>query len=595
MIKLFRKAKLSTQIAVASCLVMLAPILILWFTMTNYLHNSALKTREQEARLRCSQFTTQAERIVEVSNMSTQVFLNTPVLISHLTGLKQGKEKSALELLEFYRQDISSLEKIVISNPELYGIRVYAAVDTLNEMMPILYSRSRMENMPWAENEILTGTWFLDHGEQLFTDTKTDHLMSLVTPIDTVEDGRIGVVEVCVRMDENLPELFGQEKGTCAVLLKKDGTLAAGSSYIAADMLAEIPFSQEAQIITLDGERCLVMQEWLKDFDCRYIQINSLADLDRAIWTEAILLMLLLALAFAVILYVVSRITRGMLGGFYKTFDGIRAFAEGDIDAHVEVQGEGEVAEFAREADGLLDKIKQLMQDNLEQERQARSAENRALHNQINAHFIYNVLEAIKMMAEIDEEYDIADAVTSLGKLLRYSMKWVNGNVMLQKEIEYIENYVALMNMRYDYEVSLRVDIPEELYYQRIPKISLQPIVENAVIHGTASLQEDSTISLTGEIVKEQGKCYLHISDEGRGMDEEELRKLKQRIEGEVPDEIGGHTGNGIGLHNVHSRIRQAFGKEYGLTVESEKNHGTTVTVMLPYQLLDDRKTTDPA
>lgn len=158
------------------------------------------------------------------------------------------------------------------------------------------------------------------------------------------------------------------------------------------------------------------------------------------------------------------------------TFDGIRAFANGDVDATVEVAGAGEVADFAREANGLLNKIRQLMHDNLQREMQARESEIRALQNQINAHFIYNVLEAIKMMAEIDERYDIADAVTRLGKLMRYSMKWESGNVSLERELDYIQNYIALMNLRFDYVVSLDIQIQPELLGQQLLKISLQPI-----------------------------------------------------------------------------------------------------------------------
>lgn len=159
------------------------------------------------------------------------------------------------------------------------------------------------------------------------------------------------------------------------------------------------------------------------------------------------------------------------------TFDGIRAFANGDVDATVEVAGAGEVADFAREANGLLNKIRQLMHDSLQREMQARESEIRALQNQINAHFIYNVLEAIKMMAEIDERYDIADAVTSLGKLMRYSMKWESDNVSLERELDYIQNYIALMNLRFDYVVSLDIQIQPELLGQQLPKISLQPIL----------------------------------------------------------------------------------------------------------------------
>lgn len=99
-----------------------------------------------------------------------------------------------------------------------------------------------------------------------------------------------------------------------------------------------------------------------------------------------------------------------------------------------------------------------------------KNSEIRALQNQINAHFIYNVLESIKMRAEIDEEYDISDAVTSLGKLLRYSMKWVSGNVLVEQELEYIKNYMALINLRFDYEIYLSLNLPEIILQQEFPK-----------------------------------------------------------------------------------------------------------------------------
>ncbi|MCD7819940.1 MAG: histidine kinase, partial [Lachnospiraceae bacterium] len=100
----------------------------------------------------------------------------------------------------------------------------------------------------------------------------------------------------------------------------------------------------------------------------------------------------------------------------------------------------------------MLDHINELMEDNIHREVLAKNAEIRSLQNQINAHFIYNVLESIKMMAEIEEKYEISDAVTRLGRLLRYNMYWKSGTMTVREEIEYIRNYIALMNLRFDYE-----------------------------------------------------------------------------------------------------------------------------------------------
>lgn len=590
MIKWFRRAKLSQQLSVICCLCVLIPTLLLSYSMFSSLQTTAVNTRRQEAQFRCDQVISRAEQLAELCNMSTQVFLNTPDLVNHLTRLKQGQQMDALSLLEFYREDIASLEKIALSNPNLYQIRVYSEAESIYEMMPILYSAQRMARMPWAGEASLEGNWYLDLSEQLFDDYPvTSHIMSLVTDITTEQSVRVGVVEVSVRMDEALPELFSGNPENFSVLLSEDGSVLAGSCPVEEVVLKGISFSDGNQIQRLNGKRVLLHQVWLKDFDCRYVQITSLADLDALATSQAGMLAGALAVVFAMLSLAASWLTKRLLRGFYCAFDGIRSFANGDNDATVAVTGEGEVADFAREARGLLDKIRQLMHDNLEREMQARNSEIRALQNQINAHFIYNVLEAIKMMAEIDERYDIADSVTNLGKLLRYSMKWESGNVTLERELDYIGNYIALMNLRFDYVIRLDMDIPEELLDQRLPKISLQPIVENAVVHGAAVLAADTTISVRADIDRENSCYTICVTDEGKGMDAQVLEHVRRQITGQ--ESTPSSSGNGIGLHNVQERIVRSFGPDFGLQVSSQPGQGTTVTVKLPYYTRKDGET----
>ena len=235
---------------------------------------------------------------------------------------------------------------------------------------------------------------------------------------------------------------------------------------------------------------------------------------------------------------------------------------------------------LTRIAGSMLERIPKLMEDNLNRELLAKNSEIRALQNQINAHFIYNVLESIKMMAEIDEEYEISDAVTSLGKLLRYSMKWVSGNVKVEEELEYIKNYLALMNLRFDYRIILSLNIPPEILKQEIPKMSLQPIVENAIYHGIEEMAEDTTIYMKGII--QDKSCIIEITDAGKGMTEIEVANLQKKIAGEI--ETGGGAGNGIGLKNVQDRIHIAFGNQYGISIASKIDCYTKIMVKVPFQ-----------
>lgn len=582
----FERLKLSRQLALVSCLFILIPMLLLWFTILRSQQDAAIQTRLREAQSRCAQVQSQAQRAAELCNMSTQVFLNTPALVDHLHRLKLDMPPETPELLEFYRTDISSLEKIILSNPDLYQIRVYAEADGIHEMMPILYSRSRMERMPWAGEEVTSSSWRLDFDDQLFDNYPvTPHIMSLVTAITAVTTSareRVGVLEVAVRMDEILPDLFAGTEDNWAVLVDDSGGLMAGRVPGDGPLPEELALAPDGVPSLLAGERVLVTRSYLRDLDCTYVQVTSLADIYRTILYQSLYLLAVVLAAFCLVTWAVSRLTRRLLRGFYGAFDGIRAFAGGDTSASVAVTGQGEAADFAREANRLLDQIRRLMRDNLEREMDIRNAETRALQNQINAHFIYNVLEAIKMMAEIDEEYEIADAVTSLGKLLRYSMKLESGGVRLEREIDYIQNYVALMNLRFDYVIRLEVDVPPQLLGQRIPKISLQPIVENAVVHGAAVLASDTAITLRGGMDRSGSSFTISIADEGQGMDEAALARLRRQIAGEEPARSS--SGNGIGLKNVQDRIQMAFGPDYGLDVVSQPGRGTTVIAAFPYR-----------
>ena len=225
----------------------------------------------------------------------------------------------------------------------------------------------------------------------------------------------------------------------------------------------------------------------------------------------------------------------------------------------------------------MLDRIQVLMKDKLDREILVKNTEIKALQNQINAHFIYNVLESIKMMAEIDEKYEISDAITALGELLRYNLKWVSSNVTIREEVAYIKNYIRLMNLRYDFVIILSVNIDEDIYRQSIPKMSLQPIVENAILHGIAELGEDATIYIKS--TKLDGDFEITITDSGVGMDEEHRLVLEKKINGEMDDQESKH---GIGLKNVNYRIKMQFGEKYGLKVYSMEGCYTKITVLLP-------------
>lgn len=239
------------------------------------------------------------------------------------------------------------------------------------------------------------------------------------------------------------------------------------------------------------------------------------------------------------------------------------------------------MGELGRSIYTMTHSIKELMNDKITQETLVKDSQIKALQNQINTHFIYNVLESIKMMAEIEGMFEISDAITYLGKLLRYSMKWRSPMVKFKEELDYIENYMALLNLRYDYKITTHINIPDNLYEQMIPKMCIQPIVENAIKHGIEDVAEDTAIYIKSKM--EKGYFIIEVTDFGTGMDKVELNRLKMKIAGELVEEK--QSSNGIGLKNVQDRIKLCFGEGYGLEVQSKEGSFTKIVLKIPYSV----------
>ena len=155
-----------------------------------------------------------------------------------------------------------------------------------------------------------------------------------------------------------------------------------------------------------------------------------------------------------------------------------------------------------------------------------------------------------------------------------YSIQFTINNTLF----DYHQNYLKLMNIRFDYEIYLSLNIPDRIYAQQIPKMSLQPIVENAIYHGIEQMAEDTNIYIKGLI--EGNDCIIEITDAGRGMSEEEVARLYKKISGEI--ETTGGSGNGIGLKNVQDRIKMNFGEEYGIEIASKLGCYTKIMVRIP-------------
>lgn len=205
----------------------------------------------------------------------------------------------------------------------------------------------------------------------------------------------------------------------------------------------------------------------------------------------------------------------------------------------------------------------------------------KALESQINAHFLYNTLEAINSLAEIEGEKEISTMALALGDMFRYSIKTKGAVVILEKELCHVENFVAIQQIRFDNAFIFNMDVPQELLSSHILKLTLQPLVENALYHGLLNCSMGSTITLSAR--KAGGKLYFSVTDDGVGISGEAMEQLRKSLMKKSSFAEPNGDGNGsIGLKNINSRIQLYYGEQYGVNIVSETGKGTTVTICVP-------------
>lgn len=529
---------------------------------------------------------------VDSINMSTQFCLSDEGLKEYLVNMKQGEEYDVDELISFTNTTVAALERMVNNNPYLYQIRVYVNNPQMQEIMPILFRRDRMMRLDWGNGEEETGEagWKYNYTDNIFESFRmyqNEKILSLVTPITDYLYGEVGTLEVAMKMETMFPLIYQEEEGEWNCFVDNQGNAyvredleAAAEKYLPKVLPYVEPQDAEPIITTaeVDGVLLLIGGMPVKELGGQLIFVHRLQEDMSAIGTLRNLFLLGLVVFLAIMAALVNYVVKKMLAQFYRILSSIREVQKGDLNIRIAEGRNDEMGELGNQINKMMDRIEGLIEENINRELLVKNSEIRALQNQINSHFIYNVLESVKMMAEIDEKYEISDAITSLGKLLRYSMKWGSGNVSVAQEIEYIENYLALINLRFDYEIYLSLNLPDIIMEQEIPKMSLQPIVENAIYHGIEQMAEDTNIYIKGMV--EQGDCIIEITDAGRGMSSEQVMQLEEKIAGKA--EAGESSGNGIGLKNVQDRIQMSFGENYGIQIASRLGCYTKIMVRIP-------------
>ncbi|MWV47380.1 hypothetical protein GRF59_27670 [Paenibacillus sp. HJL G12] len=268
--------------------------------------------------------------------------------------------------------------------------------------------------------------------------------------------------------------------------------------------------------------------------------------------------------------FVSSRITRPITGLMRK----MSAVQQGNFDLNLYDDSSVEMQKLTTRIMRMIKRINQLNHDVFSYAIKTKEAEISALQSQINPHFLYNTLQSIKSLAICDRSEDVSLMVTLLGDVMRYSIYQPNELVVLYRELDHVKAYLQIQNYRYPDKVQYEFAADERVLHMKTPKLLLQPIVENAILHGFSGSRK-GTIRITAHRLP--GGVEIVIEDTGWGMSTERLTELRGLLHQEEPPGT-----EHIGIKNVHDRIKYKYGDAYGLIIESEERLGTKVTLYLP-------------
>ena len=257
-----------------------------------------------------------------------------------------------------------------------------------------------------------------------------------------------------------------------------------------------------------------------------------------------------------------------------RMIDTMRLMESGDFNQNIEVRSNDEFGYLANQFNIMCEHIKDLFQKNEEKQELLRIAEIKNLQAQINPHFLYNTLDSIKWLAKINGESEIYIMVKNLSILLKNSIRLYKEFVPVKDSLTTLESYIAIQNIRFNDKFDVIFQIEDEVLSYKIPNLLLQPLVENAMLHGLEAKPGKGELYIRG--FREQSNLILQVQDNGIGMTEQQKQELLASLS--VKDST-----LHIGVKNVHQRVRLYYGEPYGLTIESEPNQGSTFTLTLPW------------
>lgn len=325
---------------------------------------------------------------------------------------------------------------------------------------------------------------------------------------------------------------------------------------------------------TFQGEKRAIVVKTVGYTGWKIVSVTPIKEIAINLKQFKFFTVIILAVSILVIIVGNIIVSQKVTNPIRKLEDSVKDLEDGNLNFDVYVGGSHEIQHLGRTITSMVNQMKRLMDDIVKEQEEKRKSELDALQSQINPHFLYNTLDSIVWMVESERYQEAISMVTALASLFRISLSKGKNIISIKDEMEHAKNYMKIQKVRFKDQFSFQVNIAPNIEEYNTIKLIVQPLLENAIYYGVESMRDEGIITVKGYETKND--IYIEVTDNGMGIPEEEQILLL------TDNTRARKKGSGIGLINVHQRIKLYFGEDYGLQIKSELDEGTTIIIHLP-------------
>jgi len=586
----FNDVQLRNKLILSFVVVVFVPVMIVGLILTNELKKMALEDALEQTA-------TNVERVRRLTLEKLRVPMdisNRLLFDDRLKVVASRHYQSVYEVVKAY-YDYPDLKNYINYNEEVASIRFYTNNPTLLNNWEFFPVTDDIRQSAWYQSAVrargVIGWYYIED------ETKYNRkYLSLVRRIDLNDYQEHGVhygVLVISIDDYQLNAILSQEPFETVIADMENNIIAATRKELVGRKLNETYETGLADLpsgtyeMDVNGVRSkVIVDDLLTETSTNGLKIVSIFAID-SIMKDANRFIRLGAFVIAASILVAIILIYGfsyfLSNRILRLSKKIGSVARGNLDTTIDVDGKDEIGILARQFQYMIRSIGELLEEVHRSNEQKRALEARQneirlkmMASQIHPHFLFNALEAVRMKAHMKGEAEIADVVKMIGRLMRKMLESGADRVPLRDELETVRCYLEIQKFRQGDRLSYEIEVEPGLENVAVLPLSIQPLVENAVIHGIEKKEGGAGWVRVRCTSREGGGVRVEVADNGAGMPTDRLARVLEGLDN--PEE----EGHRIGMRNVHQRLRFTYGEGYGLTVISRPGQGTTVSFELP-------------